>query len=225
MTKRRNQTSLKNKIVQMYEGIKGSYIFVSILGSAILAFGLYNVHSISNVTEGGVLGLILLLEYWLKISPALSGFVLNLACYITGWKILGRKFIVYSFISSVGFSTFYWVFEQFGHVFPEIANMPFVAAIVGALFVGIGAGLCVRIGGAPSGDDAIAMGFSKAFHVDIQWVYLISDLIVLILSLSYIPVTKIMYSLLTVILSGQIIGLVQKIKLPKINKKNQNAEA
>ena len=32
---------------------------MALLGSAILAFGLYNVHSFSNVTEGGVLGMTL----------------------------------------------------------------------------------------------------------------------------------------------------------------------
>ena len=35
-----------------------------------------------------------------------------------------------------------------------------------------------------------------------------SDLVVLLLSLSYIPAGKIVYSLLTVILSGQLIGLI-----------------
>ena len=33
----------------------------------------------------------------------------------------------------------------------------------------------------------------------------------LVLSLTYIPVTRIAYSLLTVILSGQIIGLMQRV--------------
>ena len=33
---------------------------MALLGSAILAFGLYNVHAFSGVTEGGVLGLTLL---------------------------------------------------------------------------------------------------------------------------------------------------------------------
>ena len=37
---------------------------VSIFGSAFLAFGLYNVHALSGVTEGGVLGLTLLLDHW-----------------------------------------------------------------------------------------------------------------------------------------------------------------
>ena len=36
----------------------------------------------------------------------------------------------------------------------------------------------------------------------------------LVLSLSYIPVRVIAYSLLTVILSGQIIGLMQRVRLP-----------
>ena len=61
-----------------------------ILGSAILAFGLYNIHSISGVTEGGVLGLTLLLEHWLGISPSISGLVLNGACYLLGFKLLGK---------------------------------------------------------------------------------------------------------------------------------------
>lgn len=39
-----------------------------------------------------------------------------------------------------------------------------------------------------------------------------SDLAVLILSLSYIPIQRLMYSLLTVVLSGQVIGLVQRVR-------------
>lgn len=84
-----------------------------------------------------------------------------------------------------------------------------LAALVGALFVGVGAGLCVRIGGAPSGDDALAMSISHATGWKIQWVYLMSDLIVLVMSLSYIPVRRIRYSLFTVLMSGQLIGLIQ----------------
>lgn len=182
-----------------------------LIGSAILAFGLYNVHSISNVTEGGALGLTLLLQYWFQISPAISGLVINFACFFLGWRMLGGKFILYSFISGGAYSVFYYLFEQFDPIWPEIGNYPLVAAIVGAMFVGVGIGLCVRVGGAPSGDDALAMSLSKVFKVEIQWVYLISDLTVLGLSLSYIPLQRILYSLLTVVLSGQLIGVIERI--------------
>ena len=87
--------------------------------------------------------------------------------------------------------------------------MPLTASLLGAVFVGVGAGLCVRIGGAPGGDDALAMSLSHVTHIKIQWIYLLSDFAVLVLSLSYIPLNRMVYSILTVLLSGQIIGFVQ----------------
>ena len=186
-----------------------------LIGSAILAFGLYHVHSQSNVTEGGALGATLLIQHWFHISPAVSGFILNFCCYAIGLRILGKAFILYSAISGAAFSVFYAFFERFAPLWPEIGKYPLVAAIVGALFVGIGVGLCVRVGGAPSGDDALAMSMSKLFKIEIQWMYLITDLSVLALSLSYIPLQKIIYSLLTVVLSGQLIGWIVKFSWKK----------
>lgn len=198
----------------IWKEIKLSSVLLLLAGSALLAFGIYNVHSISNVTEGGILGLTLLLEHWFGISPSFSGFLLTALCYFLGWKILGKRFLVFSFISAIGFSVFYGIFEQFDPLFPQIGEMPFLAAVVGALFVGISVGICVRVGGAPTGDDALAMSLSSVLPVDIQWIYLASDLVVLFISLSYIPLNKILYSLLTILFSGQIIGMIQKIKLP-----------
>lgn len=181
-----------------------------LLGSAILAFGLYHIHAQSNVTEGGVLGLTLLLYQWFHVSPAFSGLIINFACYYLGWKTLGKRFIAYSCISGGAYSVFYFVFEQYQPIWPEIQSYPLVAAIAGAIFVGVGIGICVRVGGATCGDDALAMSLSKVLKKDIQWIYLFSDLAVLGLSLTYIPLRRILYSLLTVILSGQIIGWISK---------------
>ena len=50
------------------------------LGSLILAFGIYNVHEVANVTEGGILGATLLFNNWFNISPALSGIIMNTIC-------------------------------------------------------------------------------------------------------------------------------------------------
>ncbi len=194
----------------MFPRLKAKNCLSICIGSAILAFGLYNVHSISGVTEGGVLGLTLLLEHWFGISPSVSGLILNGVCYLLGFKLLGKEFIAYSVIAGGGFSLFYAIFEKFPPVYPQIADMPLLAAIVGSLFVGIGVGLCVRANSAPTGDDSLALSLSHLFKIGIQWVYLVSDLVVLLLSLTYIPLGKIAYSLLTVVLSGQLIGLIQK---------------
>lgn len=190
---------------------KGQYFYIFI-GSAILAFGLYHVHSISNITEGGVLGLTLLFEHWFHLSPAISGFVMNLFCFLLGFKVLGKRFILNSIFSTICFSLVYAIVEQFDPLWPELAHMPLVASILGAIFIGVGAGICVKMFAAQSGDDALAMSLSKLFGLKVQHVYLISDLTVLVLSLSYIPLSQMIYSLLTVLLSGQIIGWIQLLE-------------
>ena len=185
-------------------------VLLSILGGGVLAFGLYNVHSLSGVTEGGALGLTLLLQHWLGISPAWSGLFINFACYAYGLRTLGKSFLIWSAVGGGSFSAFYAVFEQFPRLWPELAGNPLLAAVLGAVFVGVGCGLCVRSGGAPTGDDALAMGLSKGLGLPIERVYLITDLTVLGLSLSYLPFSRIACSLLSVMLSGKLIGMIQR---------------
>ena len=60
----------------MWKNIKLYRCVAAALGSVILAFGLYHVHSFAGVTEGGMLGMTLLLDHWLHLSPAVTGFIL-----------------------------------------------------------------------------------------------------------------------------------------------------
>lgn len=195
---------------KILSGLKIKNIVLAMTGSAILAFGLYNVHSFSGVTEGGILGLTLLLKHWLNISPAVSSLVLNGVCYVFGFFTLGLDFVICSAIAGGSFSLFYAIFEQFEPLWPNLAEMPLLAAVAGAIFVGVGVGLCVRAGSAPGGDDALSMGLEKITGIKIQWIYLAMDIVVLALSATYIPLRMLGYSLLTVTISGQLIGIVQR---------------
>ncbi len=185
---------------------------IALLGSVVVAFAMYNIHAAAGLTEGGILGLTLLIFNLWGLSPAVTSLAMNVLCYIFGWRTLGRDFLIYSSIATAAFSLGYAVFESFPPLFPAIAEQPLTAAIVGGLLVGIGAGLCVRVEGAASGEDALAMGISHRSGIGIQWVYLGMDLIVMCLSLTYIPLRRIIYSLLTVVISGQTVGFVQRGK-------------
>ena len=179
------------------------------LSGAVQAFGIYNIHALADVTEGGVIGLTLLLEHWLHISPAYTSFVFSALCYFWGWRLLGREFILRSVVAIAGFSLFYRLFEQFPPIWPALAERPLTAAVIGAVFVGVTAGVCVRLGGALGGDDALAMSVAHVTRLRVEQVYLVTDLTVLLLSASYIPMKKLLCSLLTVLLSGQIVGWIQ----------------
>lgn len=184
---------------------------VILCGTFILAFGLYNIHSRTAITEGGVLGAILLVEHWFKISPSISGLVLDLSCYAIGFRYLGWSFARYSLAASLGFSACYRLMEHIGPVMPDLSSYPLAAAVLGGMFVGMGVGMCVRIGGAAGGDDALAMTISKVTGLDISHSYLFTDIVVLTLSLSYIPFKRICYSLVTVTISSYLIGFIQKV--------------
>lgn len=177
-------------------------------GAAILSFGLFNVHAQSRITEGGVLGMTLLVQRWLGVSPAITEIVLDAACYALGMKYLGRDFLKYALTATGGFALFYALWERIGYVLPDLSGAPILAAAAGGVFVGIGVGLVVRAGGASGGDDALALVIAKTTGWPVERAYLITDGVVLLLSLSYIPLPNIACSLLTVMLSSFIIGRI-----------------
>ena len=197
------------------EGVTAKTILFLLLGAMICSFGIHNIHQRTNITEGGVIGLMLLIEHWLQISPAYITPILDIACYGLALRFLGVNFIKLSVIATLFISGFYKIWEQFPYMLPDLSDNPLAAAILGGIFVGVGVGLCIRANAAPTGDDSLALSLSHHFKIGIQWVYLLGDLIVLALSLTYIPFSKIIYSLLTVVLSGQLIGLIQKAGKPK----------
>ena len=182
-----------------------------LLGSAILVFGLFNVHSQSRITEGGVLGTTLLLQHWFGISPSISEAVLDVCCYLLGLKYLGKSFLRYALTATGGFALSYALFERMGYMLPSMLDQPLLAAVVGGLFVGVGVGLVVRVGGAAGGDDALALVIAKLLHWPVSRAYLFTDLVVLLLSLTYIPLQNIACSLVTVTLSSFIIGKIHTL--------------
>lgn len=182
------------------------------LGAFILAFGLYNIHVQSGVTEGGILGATLLLRHFLGLSPSISEVILDLLCYLVAFRVLGKGFAKNAIVSTLLYSGFYAILEQFPPLFHDLTDYPWLAAVMGALFVGMGVGLVVGAGGACCGDDALALTISRLTGWDVGRSYLITDLTVLTFSLSYIPVTRLVWSLLSVTLSSGIISLMQRTR-------------
>ncbi len=194
---------------------KYSYLGWILLGAFILAFGMYNIHSRTVITEGGIWGIELLIDHWFGISPAFTAPFLDGACYLMGVVFLGKEFILKSVVGTLSYSFFYAILELFPPMLPDLNSVPLAAAIVGAIFVGVGAGLVVRQGGACAGDDALALSLSNKLHCKISTAYLSTDITVLLLTLTYIPFSEIFYSLITVLLSGWIIERVQNFKIGK----------
>ena len=197
---------------RLTDGITARKIFYIILGAMICSFGIHNIHQRTNITEGGVMGMMLLIDHWMHLSPAYITPVLDVSCYLLAFKILGGNFIKMSLISTSCISLFYKLWEQFPPMLPDLSGHPMIAAVLGGLFVGVGVGLIVRQGGSSGGDDALALVISHLTHWRLSRSYLFTDLTVLALSLSYIPVRRIVFSLVTVTISSYLIDWIKDYK-------------
>ena len=208
---KRNGVRLRDRLL---EGLSWRRMLLILLGAMIMTFGIHNIHHKVGITEGGVIGMMLLVDHWTGFSPAYITPVLDIACYILAFKYLGGQFIKISVLSTLSVSAFYKVWEQFPPMLPDLSGHPLAAALLGGVFVGIGVGMIVRQGGSSGGDDALALVISKVTRWRLSRAYLFTDFTVLALSLTYIPVGKIACSVVTVTVSSFLIDRVQDFKLP-----------
>ncbi|MGL4913933.1 MAG: YitT family protein [Romboutsia sp.] len=185
-------------------------IALIILGSTILSFGSYNFNYQNSVTEGGVLGLILLIKNMFDISPSITSLIIDLSLFALGSKFFGQKFLLYSLLSTATFSTTYKIWESIGFLVPSFTNNMLIASILAGIGVGIGVGMVVRGGGAAGGDDVIALLGNKFTSLKVNHIYLITDSIVLLMSLIYLDFKQIFFSIIAVTISGKIISILYK---------------
>lgn len=204
---KRRMTSIYKKIM---DGLTLKKILLILFGAMICTFGIHSIHQRTNITEGGAIGLMLFIGHWLKISPAYITPVLDIACYLLAFKFLGGSFIKISIISTLSVSGFYKIWELFPPMLPDLSTHPLIAAVLGGIFVGIGVGLIVQQGGSSGGDDALALTISHISHWKLSRSYLFTDIVVLILSLTYIPVMHIVFSLITVTVSSHLINWIKE---------------
>ena len=182
----------------------------TMVGTAILSFGIYNIHRRTAITEGGVIGLVLLLDHWLRIPASISSPLLDFLSYALAFRFLGWKFVLMAGISSISLAGFYRLWESFPPMLPDLSAYPLVASILGGIFVGIGVGIIVRQGGSSGGDDALALVINKLTGWKLSASYLFTDLVVLGASLSYISPRRIAYSIITVTISSYLIDFVAR---------------
>ena len=100
-----------------------------LLGSLILSFGLYNIHQPLQITEGGVIGGILLINHWTGINASYISFALDLLCYAFAFKFLGLDFIKKSVITSFFVAAFLRMWELQPPLITHLFTNQFIAAI------------------------------------------------------------------------------------------------
>ena len=210
-----SKQTLQQKIQRVLARFTPRRIAIIMLGTAILSFGIHNIHQRTAITEGGIIGLVLLINHWLGVPASVASPLLDAISYALAFKFLGWDFLLsagLAGIASISLAGFYRLWECFPPMLPDLTPWPLAAALLGGVFVGVGVGLIVRQGGSSGGDDALALVIHKLTGWRLSRAYLFTDLTVLFASLSYIPFRRIAYSLVTVTVSSLLIDYIKDFR-------------
>ena len=120
--------------------IKIRNIIGIIVGAAIFSFGFVHFNMQNQLGEGGFSGLTLILYFTLKWDPALMNLILNIPMFIIGWRLLGKRSLIYTLVGTISVSVFLKVFHIYEFQMHLQEDLLLVALFAG-VFVGIGLGI------------------------------------------------------------------------------------
>ena len=137
----------------------------------------------NNITTGGVAGVSSILFWGTGIPVQTSYFIINAILLVIALRVLGWKFCVKTIyavtVLTVGVALV--TANYHGHL---LSDQPFMAAIIGSVFCGCGAGLGLSSNGSTGGTDIIAAIINKYRDISLGRVIMICD--VIIISSSYL---------------------------------------
>lgn len=176
-----------------------------LFGACLLAFAYYHINFQNHLSEGGFVGLGLLAKYAFDLSPAMMILLLDIPLFLVAWLVRGRQFIWDTIFASLAFTGFYELFEQFSPIVMDMSRVMPLASVLSGVLTGLGTGLVLRYGAATGGDDILSLLLSKYTGLSIGTIFLLLDSMVLGLSFWYVPMKEMLYTILAVVISSQVI--------------------
>jgi uncharacterized membrane-anchored protein YitT (DUF2179 family) len=184
-----------------------------LLGTAIYAFGLHYFVIPNQLMEGGVTGIAVLLNYAVNIPLSISTLVLNIPLFFLGWRALGRGQMMYTLIGIIALSGFLALMEQLiDHqwLIPFTSSHDYMlAALYAGVTLGTGLGIVFRFGGTTGGVDIVARILSRSKGISMGQIILAFDALIIGISLFYISIEKVLYTLVTVFIASKLIDFIQ----------------
>lgn len=179
-------------------------IILVIIGSFIFSAGINAFVISGNLGEGGVTGIAIVLYYAFHISPGITNFVLNAILIIVGYKYLSKRSTYLTIFATVLISIFLGLTETW-HV--ETGNVV-INAVFGGTCVGLGIGIIVLAGGTTAGTVILARIVNKYLDISTPYALLFFDLIVVIISLTEIPLVKCLVTVMSLYIGTKVMEFV-----------------
>lgn len=186
--------------------LKNSFFIV--LGAAIYAFGFVYFNMANSIAANGIAGLTMVLHALFGINPTYSGYLINLPLVVLGAYLFGRKSMIYTLEGIAALYFFIWLFQRIPLLI-DLQQDNLVVSLVAGICAGLGGGIVFRNGGTIGGSDIVARVIEEKFGLALNKALLGFDILVMLLSLTYISIPQMMYALIASFMYSQVVNLIQ----------------
>ncbi|MCR5211671.1 MAG: YitT family protein [Lachnospiraceae bacterium] len=174
-------------------------------GAVIAAFSVEEFLVPSQIFDGGVTGISMIVGNFVNIPLGAIIIVINLPFMIFGLVKLGKGFILRALYAIIVFSVFTSVFEHMKNATYDA----FLGTIFGGVILGVGVGLVFRGGGVLDGTEVVATYLSRKTSWSTAKIVLIMNVAIYLIAGIVFGLDRGMYSLVMYFITSRVIDIVE----------------
>ena len=181
-------------------------ILGTIVGSAIMAFGVASFLLPNQLSSGGFSGIATIIYYLLKIPMGTMIIVMNIPFFLFAGYRIGKQFFIKSLIGTVSLSLFIDLLDKY----PPVTTDRFLASIYGGVIIGIGTAIILKVGSSTGGTELVA-NLIKTYnpYISISKYLTIIDIIIVTLNVIFLGHIEIgLYSAIAIYLYGKLVDII-----------------
>ncbi len=187
-------------------------IALTLIASALSAFGLHIFVYPAGFAPSGVEGLATMLQHTTDINAGIYSLIFNLPLLIVAWFILKKRYVIYTLVFTIVSSGLIMLLEAVDFYSYVTEADRLIPAIFSGMILGVRTGTMLKLGASTGGIDIVAgMIQKKKPHLNIERV--ISVLCYLTILLSYFvyrDITAILLSFVQMFIFDKFAGYILK---------------
>ncbi|MCM3800215.1 YitT family protein [Caldifermentibacillus hisashii] len=180
-------------------------LIATLIGSLLLGVGVNGFLVPHHLIDGGIVGIALLLHYFLKFPTGII--MVGLSIPICIFSSLNNKEYFFSSLQGLLVSSLFIDLLaplRFQFFIPQLAS-----ALIGGAIIGVGVGLMLRYKTSTGGTDLLAEIISETFSLNIALVIILIDGVIVLAGLALLKLDAFLYSCIAIIAVGFITSLIK----------------
>ncbi len=133
----------------------------------------------NSITTGGVPGIASIVYWGTGLPPQITYFAINAVLLVAALQTLGLKFCIKTIYAVLVLTALTSLFSSNAVSLHLLADQPFMASIIGAIFCGAGIGLGLSFNGSTGGTDIVAAIVNKYRDISLGRVIMLCDIIII----------------------------------------------